>query len=57
VSSFAGRGKRTVWDIWKTFNDVTPAFSALASTPSTVDFQLEVLERFVVLLYDRAITK
>jgi len=53
VSSFAGRGKRTVWDIWKTFNDVTPAFWTLASTPSSVEGQLDVLERFVVL-YDRA---
>lgn len=53
VSSFAGCGKRTVWDIWKTFNDVTPAFCNLASTPISVDDQLEVLERFVVLLYNR----
>lgn len=53
VSSFAGRGKRTVWDIWKTYQEVTPAFVTLGSTPSSVDAQMEVLERFVVLLYDR----
>ena len=53
VSSFAGRGKKTVWDIWKTFDDVTPAFSTLASMPSSVDDQLEVRERFVILIYDR----
>lgn len=56
VSSFAGRGKKTVWEIWKTFIEVTPAFCSLASTPSSVDDQLEVLERFVVLLYDRTST-
>ena len=49
VSSFAGRGK----------NDVTPAFCTLASTlhPSSIDDQLEVLEHFVVVLYDRASTE
>ena len=59
VSSFAGRGKRTVWEIWKIFNEVTPAFCTLASTPdpSSVDDQLEVLECIVVLLYDRASTE
>ena len=57
VSSFSGRGKRTVWDIWKIFGDVTPAFCTLASTPSSVDDQLKILERFVVLLYDRTSTE
>ena len=46
-----------MWDTWKTFDEVTPAFCALASTPSSVDGPLEVLERFVVLLYDRASTE
>ena len=57
VSSFTGRGKRSVWDTFKTFDKVTPAFCALASTPSSVDGPLDVLERFVVLLYDRASTE
>ena len=51
VSSFTGRGKMTVWDIWKTFSDVTPVFFTLASTPSSVYDQLDVIERSVVLLY------
>ena len=42
---------------WKTFDEVTPAFCALASTPSSVDGPLEILERFAVLLYDRASTE
>jgi hypothetical protein len=45
VSSFSGRGKKTVWDIWKIFGDVTPAFCTSASTPSSVDDQLKILER------------
>ena len=42
VSSFAGRGKKTVWEIWNIFEEVTQAFCTLASTPdpSTVDDQL-----------------
>jgi len=47
VSCFGGRGKRTAWDIWNAYDEVTPAFCALA-----VDNSLGPLERFVVLLYD-----
>lgn len=54
VSAFAGRGKKTVWDVWNSFDDVTPIFSYLASTPCSVEGQLELIERYVVLLYDRA---
>lgn len=53
-SAFAGHRKTTVWDIWKTFNDLSPAFCNLSSTPRSVDDQLDVLESFVVLLCDRA---
>lgn len=53
VSSFAGRGKKTAWDTWVTFDDVTRAFCALAATPDSIDDWMEPLERFVVLLYDR----
>ncbi len=28
VSCFGGRGKRTAWETWRSYNDVTPAFSA-----------------------------
>ena len=55
VSSFAGRGKKTAWDTWKAYEDVTGAFCALAACPSpeTIELWLKPLERFVVLLYDR----
>ena len=55
VSSFGGRGKRTAWDTWKAYKDVTPAFCALVARPipQTIEEWLGPLERFMVLLYDR----
>ena len=40
--------------MWNAYDEVTPAFCALAATPETVENWLGPLERFVVLLYDRA---
>ena len=58
VSSFAGRGKKTAFDIWKSFNEVTPVFSTLLMDPSKLnDDYMFVLEAFVVLLYDRSYTE
>ncbi|GFN95538.1 hypothetical protein PoB_002204400 [Plakobranchus ocellatus] len=45
VSSFAGRGKKTAFHIWKSFDEVTPVFSSL------------FLEAYVVLLYDCTCTE
>ena len=44
VSSFGGRGKKTAWDTWMTFSDVTIAFCSLATTPHAVDEWMELLE-------------
>ena len=33
---------------------LTPVVCSLASTPTSVDDQIDLVERFVVLLYDRA---
>ena len=50
VSSFAGRGKKTAFDIWKSFNESTPVFSTLMTDPSELnDDCMSVLEAFVVL--------
>ncbi|GFO12519.1 hypothetical protein PoB_003902400 [Plakobranchus ocellatus] len=58
VSSFAGRGKKTAFDIWKSFDEVTPAFSSLLTDPSTFnDDCMSVLEAYVVLLYDHTCTE
>lgn len=55
VSCFGGRGKNTAWDTWNAFGDVTQAFCVLAAKPTPECFMvwLGLLERFVVLLYDR----
>ena len=52
VSFFGGRGKKTAWDTWKAYKDVTPAFCALVARPATQTIKkwLGPLERFVVLL-------
>ena len=57
VLSFAGRGKKTAWEIWKIYVEVTPAFFTLASNPGlkSISDQLEVLECFV--MYDRTSTE
>jgi len=59
VSSFAGRGKKTAWEIWKIYDEVSPAFYTLASNPDlkSISEQLEVLERFVLLMYNRTSTE
>ncbi|KAG7163773.1 hypothetical protein Hamer_G003026 [Homarus americanus] len=54
VSSSAGWGKKTVWDVWKAFDEASLIFCALASTPSSVEDHLGILERFVVFHYDHA---
>lgn len=56
VSFFGGRGKRTAWDTWKAYDDVTPAFCFFAATPESVESVIKPLERFVILLYDRTST-
>ena len=50
VSSFCGRGKKTAWDTWKNFDDVTRAFCVLVATPDAIDNWMDHLEGFVVLL-------
>ena len=55
TSAFCGRGKKSAWETWSSFPEVTAAFAVLASVPSvqSVFEAMQVLERFVVLLYDR----
>ena len=53
VSSFGGRGKKSAWKIWQVFPDVTEAFKCLLLMEEMSDSMMSVLERFVVLLYDK----
>ena len=58
VSCFAGRGKKTAWTTWKLFKDATKCFLSLSHSPCEVtDVDMETVERFVVLSYDRTSTK
>ena len=58
VSSFAGRGKKTAFDIWTFFDEITPVFFTLLTNPSAFnDDCMSVLEAYVVLLYDRTCTE
>lgn len=61
VSSFSGKGKKSAWETWTKCAEnlqFTSTFMALASpiNESGVESHVEVLERFVILLYDRAST-
>ena len=52
--TFGERGKRTTWNIWQVFLDVTEAFEhPLLMVDDICDHVMSVLERLVVLLYDR----
>lgn len=54
VSFFRGRGKKTAWDVWNVFPELTPVLKVLKELPEVItDESMAVLERFVVLLYDR----
>ena len=54
VSFFRNRGKKSAWDVWNVFPELTPVLCALkASLEIITEESLAVLERFVVLLYDR----
>ena len=55
TSAFVGRGKNTAWNTWVVYDEVTPAFVALGSSP-TVEMVMEsmpLIEQFVVLMYDK----
>ena len=54
VSFFGGRGKKTAWEVWKVFPELTTTLEKLMMLPDNVDDAcLDVIERFTILLYDR----
>lgn len=55
VSAFRGRGKKSAWQTWSVCEDVTTTFARLSQKPAAVDDDdLQILEKFVVALYDRS---
>ncbi|MGH0120223.1 UNVERIFIED_CONTAM: hypothetical protein FKN15_056548 [Acipenser sinensis] len=54
VSGFAGRGKKTAWDVWMSYHEATAALLQLAASPDDIpDDYLALLEQLIGLLYDR----
>jgi hypothetical protein len=54
TSAFRGIGKKRAWDTWSSYVEVTAAFLTLSSKPVVIDNDtMAVLERFVILMYDR----
>lgn len=54
VSAFHGRGKKTAWETWNVYDEATEAFLALSQAPQLIEEDtFKILERFVVILYDR----
>lgn len=57
VSGFRGKGKKSAWQTWDMCADTTDVFAKLSKYPPRVDeIDLEVLEKFVVTMYDRSST-
>ena len=57
VSAFRNKGKKTAWQTWDVFPEASPIFAKLSQYPPILDDgDLEILERFVVLMYDRSST-
>ena len=58
TSAFWGEGKKSAWEAWKCYPEVTQAFLYMASHPHiqiTVESQhFQLLEYFTVILYDKA---
>ena len=54
VSYFHSKGKKTCWKIWNLLDEATTSFEALLKNPMTFEAHMPTIERFVVLLYDRA---
>lgn len=58
VSCFSTKGKKTAWNTWMVYDDVTSAFIELSQQPANIsDDTLMKLERYVVLLYHRTSAK
>lgn len=55
VSAFRGKGKKTAWQTWDVFEDVSSTFAKLSQSPLTFDgTDRPILKKFVVTMYDRS---
>ena len=53
MSQFAGRGKKIRWSTWNSFPEATESFKQLSSIDTSDEEDIKVVERFVILMYDR----
>ena len=54
TSAFCGIGKKTAWDAWEIFPQVTTVFFSLSKNLCEINHSLlDKLEHFVVLLYSK----
>ncbi|KAJ8375399.1 hypothetical protein SKAU_G00059790 [Synaphobranchus kaupii] len=57
VSAFRGKGKKSAWQTWDVCTEASDVFMKLSKYPPTVeDGDLQVLEKFVITMYDRSST-
>ena len=51
-------GKKTAWDTWSVYDEVTEVFRCLSSAPSieALTNAVPILERYTVIMYDRTST-
>ena len=54
VSQFLGRGKLTAWKAWKAFPEATETFAKLAMLRDITTEDMDTIEHFIVLMYDRS---
>ena len=55
VSAFWGKAKKSVWQTWSVYDEVSSTFSKLSKYPTVIEENdLKMLEKFVVLMYDRS---
>lgn len=54
TSFFAGKGKKSMWQTWLVYPELTDALLSLSSQPKDIpDECLASIERFIVLVYER----
>ncbi len=57
VSGLMAKEKKTAWQTWNVFNDVSATFAKLSHKPSEIEeSDLQTLEKYIVLMYDRSST-
>ena len=57
VSAFRTKGKKTAWQTWNICPEASTVFSKMSNYPLTVeDCDLEILEKYVILMYDKSST-